>query len=635
MNIIPKFQHGGSYDSFYNVYTPLVDKSEQTTSSSSSSSSKKSKSGDDDDTKGKLTEKDLYSMIKENLDGLPNEMAAIVSKMSRTLQRAKLSGIDDLNDISTMYLSQLHLLKQAEYNKERYKDARQQAIQNGSLNDILITPSGELMTLNTDTQKIEYLSPTEWQKVKSSGKYTPITGGNALWFRANHPDFTNDSRIFTTIENSIGIDRVIQEVQKLVQGLGKDESTSEFFYTKQGQNIAQGAEILQSILKEGPDGVYKIKEMSENQQRQVKLALNYVYDSLPQNAQNRLKFASNSKDIAQGVNDILLNIIGARTSSRHDITASFDTSATKVAGTTGSDELNDGSEKTKYGQWFQIMKGEGGMDKSFTIIEGDTDYGMSVNGKYYSALPGVDKGAMTLQDFLNTTGAQHIVTSTRGITFGGAILNPQDFSKIMYQNTGGYSVTLPARYENGVKVVNLDFIDEYSDLVKELKDKGYDESSAEFNNKLGELLNEKGYGRMTTADGLPNPEMFQKFLVLEGYSTEEDDTINKFYEERKKNKQMDTIQSINPKSDKELTEQIITTLGYKDLDKPFWFTGDYQIFKSRIYIPLNNNLLDAANADGTKLTAGRSHLMEGQYQEFNKRVSLQSTATPDSLKGYG
>jgi len=46
-----------------------------TTKSSSSSSTKSSK--ETDDTKGKLTEKDFFNMIKD-IDGLPNEMTEIV-----------------------------------------------------------------------------------------------------------------------------------------------------------------------------------------------------------------------------------------------------------------------------------------------------------------------------------------------------------------------------------------------------------------------------------------------------------------------------------------------------------------------------------------------------------------------------
>lgn len=634
MNITPKFQQGGSFDGFYNVFTPLVDKSESTTSSTtSSSSSKKSKKDDDDDTKGKLTEKDLYTMIKDNLDGLPNEMAAIVSKMQRVFQRAKLSGLDDLNDISTMYLSQLHLLKQAEFNKDRFKDARTQAIANGSLNDMLITSTGRMMALNNESQKIEYLTPTEWQEVKNTGGYTPITGGNALWFRANHPDFVNNSDIFTTIENSIGIDKVVQEVQKLVQGLGKDESNNEMFYTKQGQQIAQGAEILQGLLGQGPDGVYRIKELEENQKRQVEAALNYVFDSLPQNAQNRLKFASNSKNIEEGVNNFLLNIIGARTSSKTTYTTSFDTSASKVAGTSGSDELNE--EKTKYGQWYQIVKGEGGMDRRFTLMDGDPlndqNYSLSINGKFYSALPGVDKGPMSLADFLQSTGAQNIIQSVDGITFGGAKVDSRDFNNIMYDNTGGIVVTLPKRVDNGIDVVNLDLLGEYNDIIRELKNRGISESNPNFNEELGKLLHERNMDELLDENGLPSKAHFGNFLVLQGYSTEKVDSINRYYKEHKNNnKTLDTISLIDDKSDPQLRAQIMEVLGEKSIDKP-WYIGDHDIYQAGIYIPLNNNLLDAINADGVKITPGRSHSLEGAYQYSQKLDNLNSTETPNDL----
>jgi hypothetical protein len=71
MKLIPKLQKGSSFYTIYDtIGVPDVPKS--TASTKSKSSSSKSSSDSDEDTKGKITIKDLFTMVKE-MDGLKNE----------------------------------------------------------------------------------------------------------------------------------------------------------------------------------------------------------------------------------------------------------------------------------------------------------------------------------------------------------------------------------------------------------------------------------------------------------------------------------------------------------------------------------------------------------------------------------
>jgi hypothetical protein len=111
-------------------------------------------------------------------------------------------------------------------------------------------------------------------------------------------------------------------------------------------------------------------------------------------------------------------------------------------------------------------------------MEGETKYGMSMIGKHYPAFPNVEKtGQCTINDFLDKSGFVNAISSKSGITFGAARVSPADLSNIVYDDSGGYVAILPAKEENGVKVVNLNIIKEYSDIVKKIVSKGIDQHS--------------------------------------------------------------------------------------------------------------------------------------------------------------
>ena len=87
MKIIPKFQRGGGFEALFTTYVPV--QSPQQTRSVQTSQSERSSRQDSDDNKGKFTEKDFFSMLKD-IDGLPNEMQSIASNLLDIL-----SGIID------------------------------------------------------------------------------------------------------------------------------------------------------------------------------------------------------------------------------------------------------------------------------------------------------------------------------------------------------------------------------------------------------------------------------------------------------------------------------------------------------------------------------------------------------------
>lgn len=620
-----KFQQGGNFGSLFTTYTPV-----QTSTPKQESSQKSSSSSKDDSDKGKLTEKDFFTMLKD-LDGLPSDMQVLAQELINTFRMTSLTGGDGINNLTTKYISSLLKLKTAKFNRNEYDETYKESVKNNSLTDLAITTSGHLMVFD-EKRKIKYLTPEEWFKAKNTGKYKPLTNSNVLWLRANSPAYANDNSILEVAQNGIGLDKVAKMVKDSLETLGNTKSTSELFYTKQGQNIVKGAEELLALINGGPDAVYKIKTTNSNQKKQIEAALNYIYQALPNNAKNRLKFESNNANIMKGVSDMLMNLLTGVEKEEISMTAQIDSSATKIAGLTG-----ESGEKTKFKQWTQLQKGEGGIDRPITIMEGEVSHGATVTGKYYSALPGVKNGPTSLQNLLTQTGLQHLGQANEGITFGGATLKQEDLAHVMYDNSGGYVATLPAIERDGVKIINIDFLKEYSDIVKNLKDKGIKEGTQNFNIELAKVLKSRGYNNLVDANGLPNRKYFGNFLIIQGYSTEQVKSIEDYIQQSKRENRIKTIEKV--KDNPQLEESLISILGYKDLDKPYWFTGDYDIYRAAVYIPISNNPNDAAAADNVALTLAQSHNNEAMVQQdardwqesYQKQQALQSTQTPDDL----
>jgi hypothetical protein len=58
----------------------------------------------------------------------------------------------------------------------------------------------------------------------------------------------------------------------------------------------------------------------------------------------------------------------------------------------------------------------------------------------------------------------------------------------MYSNSGGMIVTLPCKFVNGHKEVNLGIKETYEKALQEVESKGISKNSPEYSKVLGEIL---------------------------------------------------------------------------------------------------------------------------------------------------
>lgn len=439
---IPKYQQGGGFESLFTIYKPIQTETPRRAAASSRKSESKEK---DDSDKGKLTEKDLFSMLKD-LDGLPNEMQTLVSSLTNTLRIARVTGQDDINDLATTYLTNLYKLKQAKYNRDLFKETYDRAVKNNSLNDIAITLNGSVLALDKD-QKIVAMKPKEWVQAKQSGEYQALTNSNLLWYRSQHPEYVNNNKVLQIVENGIGLETVHKMIKDRFRDLGKTETGSETFIPK---DAAKGQQILEQMLQLGPEGYYKIStDLTQTDQRQVDTTLAYIYNTLPANARTRLAL-----ETADGSQKSAQSIIGAMIfgtlDSKTKYSAQYIGTDKKLSGKgkKGSDDSLDMNTAMKwlagYGNKESFIVNMG--SSSSYLVQSSTMPLVKMNGDYL----GVNS---TLQQV--SEGQYSSILDLRSVSMGMKLVDPSAFGQVLLSDGKISSIDFPCVEQNGVVMPDL------------------------------------------------------------------------------------------------------------------------------------------------------------------------------------
>lgn len=292
MNIVPKLQEGGNISSLFTTYRPVQTPHVQAPQSVKLSNSDKeslsikssSKDGDKEDTKGKLTEKDLFNMIKD-VDGLPNEMKSIITNLKRTLATESLVGADT-GELANTYLSSLYKLKLANQNKKRFDESIKEAKDNGSLGEAAITLSGKLLTTDKNGN-IMKISLEQYQENPKS--YQLLTNSNLAWFRKydSRTAFSKNDEFFEIISNGMGYESFQKLLQQATIALGNYKYEEQGAIEKkalaglqalQGKSEEEKEKIISSIT--GNNVKYTLTQ--DSNEENIKTLITYLSRTLPE-----------------------------------------------------------------------------------------------------------------------------------------------------------------------------------------------------------------------------------------------------------------------------------------------------------------------------------------------------------------
>lgn len=637
MKVIPKLQDGG-YMSLYTGYTPV--EMGKASGRSFSPSSLKTQAVSDDDEKGMLTEKDYYQLLSK-IDGLPNDTKALVNSLDYIFNTSGMSNSTTRSELAFNYRNALVQISRANFQKKEWDKADAVVTKNGGKNEPAITGNGEVIV--SKDGEIKQVTISDY--LKNKDKYgQPLTNSNLLWLRANSPEYANNSIIFDIVQNGIGLEQVNKMIRERLSSLGTSETVRSGYSVKADSHIVQGLNVLSEIESAQIagqagmtlDGMYKNKIITKDQKQQAESALQYIYNTLPDNAKALLALKSdNMINAKQGAIDIIQQMItstmNSSSSSDTHWEGTLDQVINKGKKNSSSGSGGDGegfSDDIKSSAYLNMVQQIAGTDRSFTINNGSKSQ-MSVNGVMYGAVPDSDGnplGVTSLQQAL-VKGLQGITIDTRGITFGDTPIPEEMWGDIIFSGQSGMMAILPiTQTPEGAQMVDMDSLDRWDNFTNQLNQRGISlndqQSVADNQEEIRRLLYENNLeGFVDVVGGGLDYTRLGQFLIVDGQAVMHDgkDVLgNSKY-----------VVNFDPDgSDVKRIEGILSTNDKKDnykVDPDNWYdwNGHDEFYKGNIYIPITNNQLAALTASKQHVKEPAAMQKEYEYQMLNKQLSAK------------
>lgn len=616
--MIFKFQQGGTTPPFV-AYQPVIVSDKRTSAIPEEAVAAKVASDAD---KGKLTSKDLYTMLKEKLKGLPSDVDVAMWKLQSVEESLNLDFFHDFtSNVENRYLNALQTMNQLSFSREQYDKALDNVKSNGGLNEAAIDQYGQVYMTNGKDYKL--MSP---EKAKQSG-WKQMTNQDLLYLRANDPSLSGKDEILNVVNNGIGISQVTKMIQDSIGNLGTN-SNSETAYatTQQGQLIQGLNDFIKAAQETGQydasiEDLYKAQIINKTQAQQAQQAIAYIYKTLPQNAKSLLKTRTEGGTDKEALN-LISTLVLSKTSEDRSFTVDLEGGPTKKS---MSKDANAGSKddtELKTSLPLQVMQDMGGADIAPVTIDKGDGVQMSVYGSFFSAIndkKGEPIVNTSLQNMLAQSGLQDIVKNVRSITFGDQKLTPEQLSKITYNNTGIVRADLPVNEDGTVK---LSVLDDFNAAMNEIK--GLGNASRE---QVEAIKAKYHLDQYLKDDGTPDPKHTAPFMLTEGYTTEKNGIEDTAYVKHIKNPTDDQIQLIKDS----LTVGTGKNAKVPDIDtfdwyNPFDYFGTENIYKATVYIPISNNVGAAIRGGNQNLDYNEALKYEMKYRNFQRMNNAKTTS---------
>lgn len=614
--MIFKFQQGGTTPPFV-AYQPVIVSNKRTTATQeevlAAKATKKSESG-------KLSSKDLYTMLKEKLKGLPNDVNIAMNQLQQLEQLTSMDFDGSFTqNIESKYLSTLQTMNQLSFSREQYDKALDNVKSNGGLNEAAIDQYGQVYMTNGKDYKL--MSP---EKAKQSG-WKQITNQDLLYLRANDPSLSGKDEILNVVNNGIGISQVTKMIQDSIGNLGTN-SNSETAYatTQQGQLIQGLNDFIKAAQETGQydasiEDLYKAQIINKTQAQQAQQAIAYIYKTLPQNAKSLLKTRTEGGTDKEALN-LISTLVLSKTSEDRSFTVDLEGGPTKKSMSKDAKSKDDTELETSLP--LQVMQDMGEADIAPVTIDKGDGVQMSVYGSFFSAIndkKGKPIVNTSLQNMLAQSGLQDIVKNVRSITFGDQKLTPEQLSKITYNNTGIVRADLPVNEDGTVK---LSVLDDFNSAMNEIK--GLGNASRE---QVEAIKAKYHLDQYLKDDGTPDPKHTAPFMLTEGYTTEKNGIEDTAYVKHIKNPTDDQIQLIKDS----LTVGTGKAAKVPDIDtfdwyNPFDYFGTENIYKATVYIPISNNVGAAIRGGNQNLDYNEALKYEMKYRNFQRMNNAKTTS---------
>lgn len=585
MHIIPKFQKGGDFSSLFTTYkptqTPQIQPPSRRQPMYESESSNKSSKEDKED-KGKLTEKDIYNMIKD-IGGLPNEMKAAINGLKRTMTSGILSS--DLNDLGTTFLNQLYKLRVANDNKKKFDESVKEAKDNGSLGEAAITLSGKLLTTDKNGN-IKEISLEQYQENPKS--YQLLSNSNLAWYRKYDPRaaFSKNDEAFEIISNGMGYESFQKLLQQATIALGN------YKYEEQGaieKKALAGLQALQGKSEEEKEKI--ISSITENNvkytltqdsnEENIKTLITYLSRTLPERSRVWAALKTGKPE-----NEAIVSLVGNYLMGNMKQTKSIKIDIPSK----GKGEAGDSSDldKMQLNTSQRFLNGLG-VQGTYVLNPG-TSRAVQVltNTMPITNAEGKPIGAnSTLQDAVS--GEYSGILDTLHATIGGHTIDASTFGSIILNDGKINSIDYPCTIKSNGEIIpntSKEIIKAKQEAEKLLKSKGVDVKKPEDIKKYWKAINAayKKFGLSDAYNDQGNPiGSWRRFGVIN--VTASDKALGMG--------ELDDNPLLKEVTNDSVIDNLIQITKDDDFNKKGFFnsiTGSYnRFYEGTLWIPLNVN----------------------------------------------
>ena len=620
---IKKFQEGGQLAPWvgYSPFFQPIGREEGTSAVANSSA----KSGD---TKIDNSQKQLKDIIGQMVGkGLTNEVNYFAEQVGNIFADTDLLG----QPISVrQYTGLVSRLNEIQNNKQIFDQAKEHALSKGTLSEAAVDYSGNLFAQNTNGELV-MITPDQYSEDREG--YRILTNNDLLTLRNNSRAYIFDNSLSQTVAGSLNINDISKRIEDIVKSIGVEKQSSDYYFDKaRATQLERGLQaIVSEKLNTAPDGTFKLTEEVSTQRKNANLALNYIWNNLDQQSRNTLiarAAINNTGDPRENAIESIKNILIFGTD--HSYSQSL------------KDEAIEGKSGSGSG-------GSGGMTDINPLMSYVSDpknqkYTINVGNKYsFDAKASIrpligSKGEVLNENYLSdiiTDGGLGSLVDISGASVGtGITLNPNDLSKVLYEGDRIAMTWLPyvTDPKTGSKVVDLNALKRLEDADNEISAIG---PTVTEDQKLN-IYRAHNVDHLILRNGEPAQSQLSymhQFMVIPSLIPEEvaeETQLNKVTK-RLSNDLEDKARDMYSRVRSNLENKLLRANGYAPPE--YWLLSDDDIYKSSIFLPVQDELMSILFTGKTAPQTAKSNLgYENVIRNTNQITQQTGGLNPEAFK---
>lgn len=620
---IKKFQEGGQLAPWvgYSPFFQPIGREEGTSAVANSSA----KSGD---TKIDNSQKQLKDIIGQMVGkGLTNEVNYFAEQVGNIFADTDLLG----QPIGVrQYTGLVSRLNEIQNNKQIFDQAKEHALSKGTLSEAAVDYSGNLFAQNTNGELV-MITPDQYSEDREG--YRILTNNDLLTLRNNSRAYIFDNSLSQTVAGSLNINDISKRIEDIVKSIGVEKQSSDYYFDKaRATQLERGLQaIVSEKLNTAPDGTFKLTEEVSTQRKNANLALNYIWNNLDQQSRNTLiarAAINNTGDPRENAIESIKNILIFGTD--HSYSQSL------------KDEAIEGKSGSGSG-------GSGGMTDINPLMSYVSDpknqkYTINVGNKYsFDAKASIrpligSKGEVLNENYLSdiiTDGGLGSLVDISGASVGtGITLNPNDLSKVLYEGDRIAMTWLPyvTDPKTGSKVVDLNALKRLEDADNEISAIG---PTVTEDQKLN-IYRAHNVDHLILRNGEPAQSQLSymhQFMVIPSLIPEEvaeETQLNKVTK-RLSNDLEDKARDMYSRVRSNLENKLLRANGY--VPPEYWLLSDDDIYKSSIFLPVQDELMSILFTGKTAPQTAKSNLgYENVIRNTNQITQRTGGLNPEAFK---